>query len=94
MKSTLIAAAAALTLVLSGAPALAHTQSVTPPGQEDAVVSGPVSKPWAQAHCQAAAPQVHEGHAVVQFLPAENLPCLDTTLNPGGQSHPNAVTAP
>lgn len=82
--------AAALNGLMAGtvAPALAHTQTVQPPGQEDPVVSGMISKPWARAHCQSAAPAVvsSASDGVVTFLPVAAL-CRPVT-NPGGQVHP------
>jgi hypothetical protein len=94
MRRTLLAVATTVTLAVSAGPAHAHGQTVEPPGQDGPVVSGPISNPWAQAHCHSAAPAVHADHAVVTFTPAEGKPCLDSTVNPGGQVHPNAVPAP
>jgi len=86
MKRSLFSLAAALALLAAMAiPVAAHSQTVTPPGQ-DAVVSGPISKAWAQAHCNAAAPAVVAGasNGVVVFTPQAALPCPDVA-NPGGQ---------
>ena len=85
MKRLLFAALIAGPLLMA-APAAAHTQTVTPPGQ-DAVVSGPIARPWIQGHCQAAAPMVtgEASGGVVVFSPQGEVPCLDTITNPGGQ---------
>jgi hypothetical protein len=68
--------------------ALAHTQTVNPPGQGDpGIVSDPISKPFAQAHCHAASPAVvaTASNGVVSFSPAGALPC-PPVANPGGQT--------
>lgn len=78
-------------MVLGAAPASAHSQSVQPAAHEEPVVAGPISRPFAQAHCHSAAPAVHVGHPVVSFSPAEALACTSATVNPGGQVHPHAV---
>jgi hypothetical protein len=85
MKRLLFAALIAGPLLMA-APAAAHTQTVTPPGK-DAVVSGPIARPWIQGHCQAAAPMVtgEASGGVVVFSPQGEVPCLDTITNPGGQ---------
>jgi len=82
-----LALASMLTL-LSATALLAHSQVVTPPGRGEAVVSGPISNPWAQAHCNAASPALiaDRSNGVVQFLPASALPC-PLVANPGGQIH-------
>lgn len=79
--------AIALMLVAAGG-VLAHAQVVTPRGWDDPVVSGPISNPWAQAHCNAASPAIiaDRSNQVVQFLPAAALPC-PAIPNPGGQVH-------
>lgn len=78
-------AAIALTAILV-VPAAAHTQTVTPPSQDEPVVgTRGISRPWAQAHCQAHAEYVvfDASNGVVEFYPHNALPpCL--TLNPGG----------
>jgi hypothetical protein len=87
MKRFLIAAvvggAAAVSMAV---PASAHTQTVTPPGQ-DPVVSGPIAVPWVQGHCHAQAPAVtgDASGGVVVFSPQAALPCSDEITNPGGQ---------
>ena len=90
MKRFLSAAfvAAAASLLIAG-PAAAHTQTVTPPGQ-DAVVEGPIARPWVQGHCHAQAPAV-SGEAsggVVVFAPQGYVPCPDTVTNPGSSATP------
>ena len=83
----LAAAGVGLTVGLA-APASAHTQIVQPPAHESPVVFGPISKAWAQAHCNAASPEVvYEASGVVQFAPGTSLPCPPVP-NPGGQVHP------
>jgi hypothetical protein len=81
------AALAVISLTLGGVEAGAHTQIVTPPSQDEPVVSGPISKPFAQAHCNAAAPEVLGTDSVVGFAPYAALPC-PAVANPGGQVHP------
>ena len=87
MKRLLITAVAGVAAVVSMAvPAAAHTQTVTPPGQ-DPVVSGPIAVPWVQGHCHAQAPAVtaEASGGVVVFSPQAALPCSDEITNPGGQ---------
>lgn len=93
-RPALALAATTILLALGAGPAAGHGQTVQPPGQDEPTVSGSISRPWAQAHCSSAAPGVHADHAVVTFSPAEAKPCLDTALNPGGQAHPHAESAP
>ena len=83
LLATLVGAAAAVTMA---APAAAHTQTVTPTGQ-DPVVNGPIAVPWVQGHCHAQAPAVtaEASGGVVVFSPQGALPCSDTITNPGGQ---------
>ena len=74
--------------VLTLAPAaLAHTQTVAPPGLDEPVIlNDPIARPWIQGHCHAAAPAV-SGEAsggVATFSPTEPLPCPPVP-NPGGQ---------
>lgn len=75
-------------LALTAAPALAHSQTVQPPSKDSPVVSGPISNPWAQAHCNAQAPAVvaDASGGVVIFSPQGHLPCPPVP-NPGGQVH-------
>lgn len=79
---------ASMLSLLSAGALLAHSQVVTPPGRDVPVVSGPISNPWAQAHCNAASPAIiaDRSKGVVQFLPAAALPC-PLVANPGGQVH-------
>jgi hypothetical protein len=90
-RLSLATALAALIIALTSGVAAAHGLDVNPPGQTEAVVSGPVSQAWAQAHCQAAAPEkaTAASGGVVVFTPAEALPCPPEP-NPGGQIHPHA----
>jgi hypothetical protein len=82
-------AAAALLLAASAGGAAAHSITVTPNGDGEGFGPRPISKAWAQAHCNAASP----GHiastsdGVVQFQPPGALDC-PAVANPGGQVHP------
>lgn len=71
---------------MTAGPALAHRQTVTPPGQETAVVDGPIARPWIQGHCRAQSPAITGAASggVVVFSPERSLPCTGV-LNPGGQ---------
>jgi hypothetical protein len=76
--------AIALTAILV-VPAAAHTQTVTPPSKDEPVVGTTgISRPWAQAHCQAYAEYVvaDASNGVVVFDPPFSLPC--TAANPAG----------
>jgi hypothetical protein len=75
-------------IVLSVGTAAAHTQTVTPNGNGEGFTK-PISKRWAQAHCNAQSPALvaDASGGVVQFLPAAALPCPPVP-NPGGQIHP------
>jgi hypothetical protein len=87
MKKLSAAIAAAFALAVVPA-ALAHTQTVNPPGQGDpGIVADPISKPFAQAHCHAQSPAVvaEASNGVVAFSPAGALPC-PPVANPGGQT--------
>jgi hypothetical protein len=79
---------ASMLTLMSATALFAHSQVVTPPSSDVPVVSGPISKPWAQAHCNAASPGIiaDRSNGVVQFLPAAALPCPPVS-NPGGQVH-------
>lgn len=86
MRRLLIRTVAGLALALAAAaPVAAHSQVVTSPGA-GVVVAGPISKPYAQAHCHSAAPGVvaEASKGVVVFNPQAALPC-PAVLNPGGQ---------
>jgi hypothetical protein len=76
--------AIALTAMLV-VPVAAHTQTVIPASGDEPVVSGPISKAWAQAHCQANAMYVvyDASNGVVAFNPPVALIC--SSANPGGQ---------
>ncbi len=80
--------AAVALLVTLAAPVAAHTQTVTPRGQDTAVIfEDPIARPWIQGHCKAAAPTVTylASGGVVDFFPHGEVPCLGH-LNPGGQT--------
>ena len=81
-------AGASLLVVAFAGSALAHSQVVQPPSMDEPVVSGPISNPWAQAHCQAASPAIVDeaSNGVVEFRPGAALPC-PLIPNPGGQIH-------
>lgn len=87
MRRLLITALIGVGSLSMAVPALAHTQTVTPPGQDNPVVSGPIARPWIQGHCRAQAPAVvaEASGGVVVFTPQTALPCSDTITNPGGQ---------
>lgn len=88
MRRLLFTALIGAAPLLMAGPAAAHTQTVTPPGQDGPVVSGPIARPWIQGHCQAAAPMVtfQASGGVVDFFPHGELACDPNILNPGGQS--------
>lgn len=78
MKRSLFSLIAALALLIAMAvPVAAHTQTVTPPGQDAPVVTGPISRPWAKAHCVSAAPATAgaASNGVVVFNPPFNFGC-------------------
>lgn len=64
-------AIAATLVALSTATVAAHSQTVNPNGNGEGFTK-PISKPWAMAHCQAAAPLhiAETSNGVVQFNPA------------------------
>jgi hypothetical protein len=87
MKRSLFSLVAALALLAALAvPVAAHTQTVTPPGQDETIISRVLARPWIQAHCQSAAPAVTAGASdgVVAFSPEFAL--CGPVLNPGGQT--------
>lgn len=88
MRRSLFSLVAALALLVALAvPVAAHTQTVTPPGQDEPVVGTRlIARPWIEAHCTSAAPGVagEASGGVVIFAPQEQKPC-STELNPGGQ---------
>lgn len=76
---------AMLALVLS-APAFAHRLTVDPDGDGlDPVVDQPVSRPWAFAHCNAAAPAAATANSdgIVTFTPARALTGCPVAPPPG-----------
>jgi hypothetical protein len=87
-RVTLGASTALLLAAAVAGPAAAHSQTVLPPPKDAPVVSGPISKAWGQAHCNAAAPAIvaDSSNGVVSFRPAAALPC-PLVENPGGQVH-------
>ena len=82
--------AATMLLALGATSVAAHSQTVNPNGNGDGFTK-PISKPFAQAHCNSAAPKVvaEASDGVVLFSPAAALPC-PAIPNPGGQVHPGA----
>jgi hypothetical protein len=88
MRRLLFTAVIGAAPLLMAGPAAAHTQTVTPPGQDGPVVSGPIARPWIQGHCQAAAPFVtgEASGGVVIFSPQGEVACDPAITNPGGQS--------
>ena len=90
LRRTIVATASSSLLVLVAAVSvLGHSQIVQPPSHDEPVVVGPISKAWAQAHCNSAAPATvaNASDGVVRFLPGAALPC-PANPNPGGQVHP------
>lgn len=83
-----LSASTTLLLLSAAGPVAAHSQTVVPPSKDAPVVSGPISNPWAQAHCHAASPAIvaDRSNGVVSFLPAGALPC-PAVPNPGGEVH-------
>ena len=91
LKSVARALAATTLLLAVGATSVAaHSQTVDPNGNGEGFIK-PISNPFAQAHCNSAAPGVvaTASNGVVTFRPAEALPC-PAIPNPGGQVHPGA----
>lgn len=89
LRRALAAAASASCLALAVAgSALGHSQIVQPPSHDEPVVVGPISRAWAQAHCNASSPAIvaDRSDGVVRFLPGAALPC-PLIANPGGQVH-------
>ena len=73
MKRSLFSLVAALALLAATVvPATAHSQTVTPPGQDAPVIlNDPISNAWAMAHCKSSAPFVTAASSdgVVAFNP-------------------------
>jgi hypothetical protein len=89
IRTTVLGGATAVVLLAgSAASAAAHSQIVQPPSHDEPVVTGPISRPWAQAHCHAASPALVDdaSNGVVAFPPGAALPCPPVE-NPGGQVH-------
>lgn len=82
--AAILAIVATLAVAVGGAAA--HSMTVDPKGG-DAGFTQPVSKPWAQAHCNAESPAVvyDASGGVVGFNPPTALPCPENVTNPGGQ---------
>lgn len=88
IRSGLRAAILATALTVVGTAAVsAHSQTVDPNGNGEGFTK-PISKAWAQAHCNAASPALafEASKGVVAFNPAEALPC-PAVPNPGGEIH-------
>jgi hypothetical protein len=87
-RVVLIASAAMVFAAFAAGPTAAHTKVITPPVHDEPVVSGPISRAWAQAHCNAASPEIvtDQSNGVVRFAPGIALPC-PAVPNPGGQIH-------
>lgn len=87
MRKTIAVVIASVWALALGPAALAHTQTVAPPGQDEPVIlNDPIARPWVQGHCHAQAPAVtgEASGGVASFSPAGALPC-PPVLNPGGQ---------
>lgn len=90
LRRAIVATAGSSLLVLVAAGSvLSHSQIVHPPSLDEPVVVGPISRAWAQAHCNANSPALiaDRSGGVVQFLPGAPKACLPIS-NPGGQVHP------
>ncbi len=63
---------ATMLLALGAATVAAHSQTVNPVGNGDGFTNRPISRSWAQAHCNAAAPLIvaDASNEVVKFSPA------------------------
>ncbi len=86
MRKTIALVIASVWALALAPSALAHRQTVTPPGQDEPVIlNDPISNAFAQAHCHAQAPTaVLASGGVVSFLPLQFGPC-PAVANPGGQ---------
>lgn len=67
------AVVATMLLALGAGSVAAHRQTVTPNGNGDGRTDEPISRTWAMAHCNSAAPLLiaEASKGVVQFTPAE-----------------------
>lgn len=74
-------------MALGVASVAAHTMTLDPPAGTGGFTNEPISKPWAQAHCNAQSPAIvsDASGGVVAFNPPTALPCPHTVTNPGGQ---------
>jgi hypothetical protein len=88
MKRTITVTAATLLLAFAGTGAAsAHSLAVHPPGHDQAVFSDSISRGWAHAHCEAAAPAVAtDATAVITFTPSTALEGCPVLPPPGHQS--------
>jgi len=89
MKRFLVAVmvGAGAPLLMSG-PAAAHTQTVSPPGQDAPIHDErPIARAWVQGHCRAQSPAVAfvASGGVVDFFPRGELTCRQDVTTPGGQ---------
>jgi hypothetical protein len=86
MRKTIAVLIASVWALAVATGASAHALIVTPPGQDEPVVSQPVSQAFAQAHCHAQSPAVlSDSPGAAQFVPGTALPC-PAVPNPGGQT--------
>lgn len=68
---------ATIVAVTATASAAAHSQTIDPNGNGPTRTK-PVSRAWAQAHCNARSPEIlatTAAHAANSFTPAASLPC-------------------
>ena len=83
--SAALLAVVATSLLAVGSVA-AHRQIVDPKGG-DTLISGPIARPWVQAHCHAAALAVvfEASGGVVAFSPGATVPCPSTSPTPAAR---------
>lgn len=86
MKFILTCLITGLLLSASVAGASAHSLTVDPPGQDPTLEDEMVSQPFAQAHCEAEAPEKATANSeVITFSPAKALDdCEPGEGQPGG----------
>jgi hypothetical protein len=80
------AVVATMLLVLGAGSAAAHMQTVDPNGNGEGFEDRPISKSWAQAHCQAASPLIiaDRSGGVVEFTPPREFDnCVPGTRGQG-----------
>lgn len=84
---TRAASIATILLALAAGSASAHQLTVDPNGNGDGFTR-PISRAWAQAHCNAESPSIvaDRSNGVVAFPPGTSLPC-PLVPNPGGEIH-------